>query len=213
MQRCYVQICHIHRHLCYAVFINVPPYSLSTFQCSGLSWTSLFSDVKGYCISSSCACAVEVEVHCNEEVASTDDATSCMHDTRSVRRHEVRLTLRVAEFLGDCLVLTASANGKVLPLWFEGCCLVTIARYLQLVSDALRQVASHLSTLFQRYACHRNEWQHIGSSYSRMGTLVLAHVYEFSCRLHSLEGSFYNRLRSAYECHHRSVGSCSRVNV
>ena len=150
MQRRDVDVGHVHRHLRDAVFVDVPSDGLGALQRSGLHdgvsvlvflgftgdgmalahGTPFLTHVEGDGIGAARGSGVQVVVHGDEEVARTDGRTARALPAflRSLaRRHEVGLLAGCFQPLGQTLILSLTADSKVLPLGGEGGSLVAIA--------------------------------------------------------------------------------------
>ena len=234
MQRCYIDVGDVHRHLCYAILVDVPANGLGTLQCAGLHYrgavgieqffacyrialahrAALLSNVKGNGVGASCGCAVEVEVHGNEEVScSNNGASRSCHLLVEWSASKVGCLGIVVYALGNALIFALAANGKVLALRLKGCSLVAVARNVKLVGNALGKVARNLGTLLKRYAADRNNRQNVCGAYTWMGTMMLTHIYKLCSLCHSLKSSLHNVVGFAYKRNHRAVGGFSRVDV
>ena len=117
------------------------------------------------------------------------------------------------ETLGELLILTTAADGKVLALL--GLCggLVEVARNLQLVGETLTQLAGQLGTLLQRDAGYRYERAHVGGTEAGVCAMVLAHIDELASLLDCTESSLTDVLGRADKRHHGAVGGLTRIDI
>ena len=76
MERRNVDVCNVHRHLSYAIFVDIPAEGLGTFQRAGLWRTAFLSHIEGNGIGNVRVGSIEVEVHGDEEVTGTNDGAA-----------------------------------------------------------------------------------------------------------------------------------------
>ena len=216
------------------IFVNIPPNSLGTFQRTRLhddiavsitlrrsrdgvaltDGTAFFTYIKGNGIGTARRSGIQIVVHGYEEVAGTHDGTaSTCHIVVIGTGTEVRSFCRVGDALGNAFVLTPTANRQVLTLRTEGGGLVAVAGDAQFGGDAFRQLTGQLGTLLQRNTTDGYQRQHIGSSDTRMGTMVLPHVYHLACYLDGTEGCLADGLRFTDKGDDGTVGGLTWVNV
>ena len=234
MQRSYINISDIHRHLSNAVFVNIPTYGLRTLQCAWLHdrcavsieellacdrialthRTSLLSNVECDGIGATCRSGVKVEVDGNEEVTCSDNgATGTCHLLVERTSAEIWSLSIVVDALGNALILALATNGKVLTLRCERCSLVAIARDVKFVGNALSELARNLSTLFKGNSAYGHNGQHVCCADTRMSTMMLTHVNKLSGFSHCSECSFHHVIRFANEGYDRAVGCFARIDV
>ena len=234
MQRRYIDIGDVHRHLSDAVLVDEPSDSLRTLQRAGLhdrrtvgvaellagDWialahrAALLAHVERNGVGAACRRCVEVEVDGDEEVAcSYYGAARASHLLVEWASAEVWCLSIVVDALGDTLVFALTAHGKVLALRLERRSLVAIARNIEFVGDALGELARNLSALLKRDAAHGNDWQYVGGTDTRMCTVMLTHIYKLSGFAHCSEGSLHHVVGFANEGYDCAVGCFARVYV
>lgn len=223
----------VHRHLHYAVFVDIPTYCLSAFERAGLHQrlavlvferlagelaalthgAPLLANVEGDGVGAPRGGAVEVEVHGYEEVAGTYRRRARAGELVVPRAIAVVGAVAAAHALGQTLVFTAAAYGEVLALGPQCRCLVGIHGDAELVGHALPQLAGKLGTFGQRDARHGHERANVGGAHTRMRPVVTAHVNQFRRALYALEGGFGHRFRLAGKGYYCAVGGLAWINV
>ena len=234
VERRYIDIRDIHRHLCDAIFLNIPTDALCAFQrardhdflsvlvefhLSGnrialASGAAFFAHVKRDSVSAACRRRVQVIVYSNQEVACTNiRATRASYAFIKWACAEVGRFSRIVDSFRDSLIFTSAHYGQVFAFRLQSCGLITVARDLQFVSQTLCQFASQFSALFQRNAGNGNERQHVRSAASRVCAVVLAHIDKLRSLTHCAESSFHYRFRFSHKGNHRAVGCFTRIHV
>ena len=234
MQRRYIDISDVHRHLSDAVFVDIPSDSLRTLQRAGLHdrravgvaellagdgvafahGATLLAHVERDGVGAACRRSVEIEVDGDEEVAcSYDGAASASHLLVERTSAEVGRLSVVVDTLGDALVFALAAHGEVSAFGCERRSLVAIARNVEFVGDALGELARNLCALLKRDAAHRNNRQYVGSADTRMRTVMLTHIYKLSGFAHCSESSLHDVVGFANEGYDCAVGCFARVYV
>ena len=234
VQRSLVDIGDVHRHLCDAIFLDKPADGLGALQGAGQHddvallvalglagdgialtlRTSFFAHVKCDGVGTSGRSGIQIIVHGDEEVACADSCTSCTGHTLVVRTcAKVGSLVLVAHLVGQGLIFACTAHGKVLALRFQGSSLIAIARNGQFVGNAFCQFACQFSTLLKGDTAHGNKREHISGTHTRVGTMVLAHVNQFSGLLHGLESGFDHCIGFAHKGHHSTVGGLSGIHI
>ena len=234
MQRRNVDVGDVHRHLSDAILVNIPSYCLGTLQRARLhDWravgieqfladdrvalthgASLLSHVKRDGVGAACRSCVQIEVHRNEEVACSNHCT-----TRPCHLFVVRATAEVGclsvvvDTLGNALIFALATHGKVSAFGGECRSLIAIARNIEFVSNALGELARNLGTLLKRNSAHGYNGQHIGSAYTRMSAVLLAHINKLCGLAHSPEGCLHHICRLAHEGYDSTVGSLAWVDI
>ena len=229
-----VDVGDVHRHLCDAVFVDVPAYGFRLLQCAGnhdgvavgiahglpgdgvsfAARTSFLTHVESDGIGTACGGGVEVEVHGDEEVACTHHGASGAGDVVvEGTAAEVGLLAGCGEFLGYRLILSCAADGEVASLLGKGGCLIAIAGDAQFVGNALGEVAGHLCALLEGDAAHGDEGQHVGGTDAWVCAMVLAHVNHLSGLAHGAEGGFHHGIGFAHESDDGAVGGFAWVDI
>ncbi len=224
----------VHRHLCDAVFVDIPPDGFRALErprdgdyiavlvlerfAVGLAalafGASLLAHVEGYRVGAARARGVEVVVHGYEEVAGADSRrSSAGYSLVEGTVAEIRSAGFFPEAFGQALILALAAHGKIFTLGRKGRRLVGINGDAEFVGDAGSEAAGKLGTFFERDAGHGYQREHIGGAHARMRPVVLAHINKFRSLAHGPEGGFDHGLGLAHESHHRAVGGLARVNV
>ena len=234
MQRRNVDVGDVHRHLSDAILVDIPSYGLGTLQRTGLhDWSaigvqqflsddrvalthraSLLSHVKRNGVGAACRSCVQIEVHRNEEVAcSNHSATRSCHLLVVRATAEVGCLSVVVNALGNALIFTLATHGKVSAFGGECRSLVAIAGNIEFVGNALGELARNLGTLLKRNSAHGYNGQHIGSAYTRMSAVLLAHINKLCGLAHSSEGSLHHISWLAHEGYDSTVGCLAGVDI
>ena len=234
VKRRHIDIRDIHRHLCDAIFFNIPTDALCAFQrardhdflsvlvelnLSGnrialACGAAFFAHIKRDSVSAARRRCVQVIVYCDQEVACTDiRAARASYAFVEWACAEVGRFSRIVDPFRDRLILTSAHYRQVFALRLQSCGLITVARDLQFVSQTLCQFASQFGALFQRNAGNGNERQHVRGAAARVCTVVLAHIDQLRRLAHCAESSFHYRIRFAHKGNHCAVCSFSRVHI
>lgn len=234
VEGCSGDIGDVHRHLCDTVLINEPADGLGAGECTGDGYgiaigilhgfavglatlthgASFLANVKCDGISTTGGSGVEVEVDSNEEVACSDGCgtgASGGFVKRTVA--EVGTRTRFSETVNKAFVFTLTAHGEIFSLGGEGCGLVAIYRNAEFVSNPACKFTRQLGTFLEGDTAHGHEWTNIGSSHSRMCSMMVAHVDHLGRFLDTLKGCFHDVIGATYESNHGAVGGLTGIHV
>ena len=234
MQRGYIDVGDIHRHLCYAVFFDIPTYGFCRLQCAGYHHgiavfvahgfagdgvsvalgSTLLAHVECHGIGTAGAGGIEVIIHGYQEVASAHcGATGACHAFVERTIAVIGRTLWHTKSFGQCFIFALAAHCQILAFGLECGCFVAIAWYREFFGNALGKLTRQLCALFEGDATHRHQWQHIGSSHSWVCAVMLTHIYQLSGFLHCLECGFHHCLGLAYKSNYGAIGCLAGIYV
>ncbi len=234
MERCNTHVGDVHRHLGHTILIDEPADGLCSLECAGnhdgvsvlilhglavdlstlAHGATLLADVKRYGVGTTCRSGVEVEVDGNQEVACADSSRAgAGHSLVKGTVAEIGGLSLVVHLLGQSLVFTCTANGKVLALGCERGCLVAVCGYVEFFGNSFRELAGQFGALLKSNAAHRNEGANVGGTHAGVSAMVLAHVDKLGCLAHAAYSGIKNRLGLTYESNNRAVSSLARIDI
>ena len=211
MQRGSFDIRNIHTHLRNAILIDKPTNGFRAFERAGNPYfiallvfehftrkriilpclTTFLAHIEGNGHRATSRSGIEVEVHGNQEIASTYVGGSYLSYIliESVRA-KVRTAFRITYLLRQSLVFALPANGQILAFGGESRSFIAVARHTLLLPHAFGKRASKRSALFQTDIGYGDERTNVERTTTRVGTMMLAHINQLLCRTSTCQCSF-----------------------